>query len=111
MQVTDDGRGPEPPQFCRSLVFAADQCAHWAPMAAQAVHHGCSGAAVPAGCADYQDVVHRRNSKINRVVLAVATRFPDASVTSPSANPIRDPALTTDPTAVNGPLSMVTALR
>jgi hypothetical protein len=45
------------------------------------------------------------------VLVAVATRFPDASVTFPSVNPIRDPALTTAPTAVSGPLAAVTALR
>jgi hypothetical protein len=44
------------------------------------------------------------NSKVNSVLVAVATSFPEASMTGPSVNPIRDPASTTLPTAVSGPL-------
>jgi hypothetical protein len=50
-------------------------------------------------------------SKINSVLVAVATRFPDASVMFASVNPIRDPALTTVPVAISVPLDSVTALR
>jgi hypothetical protein len=50
-------------------------------------------------------------SKINSVLVAVATRFPEASVMFASVNPIRDPALTTVPAAINVPLAAVTALR
>jgi hypothetical protein len=45
------------------------------------------------------------------VLVAVATTAPDASVTTPSEKPMRDPDFTTVPDAVRTPLVRRTALR
>jgi hypothetical protein len=50
-------------------------------------------------------------SKMMRVLDAVATTAPEASVTTPSVKPTREPALTTVPVAVSKPLESRTALR
>jgi hypothetical protein len=49
------------------------------------------------------------SSKTSSVLVAVATRTPSASRTSPSANAIRRPAFVTLPTAVSVPEAFVTA--
>ena len=50
-------------------------------------------------------------SKTSRVLVAVATTAPEASVTTPSVNATREPAFTTVPTAVRVPLVARTGLR
>ena len=50
-------------------------------------------------------------SKINSVLVAVATTAPLASVTTPSAKPTREPDFTTVPVAVSTPLDSRTAFR
>jgi hypothetical protein len=107
----------------RSHRNAAPPARRQHPNQADGARSGCSAASGPdfaaSACSHRTTGRHRRQRRhrghrgesTSSELDAVATRFPSASVTVPSANTTRRPSFVTVPVPVSGPVSSVTGRR